>query len=94
MKNNASSQQFERKLAQIAPIVRGLLAEPTGNQDIPYEPVILKSLTSKEAVDFADSAKNAEQVGWGLPHRKKIGGLQAHPTISSFCQVVRSRKVY
>ena len=47
-------------LAKIATIVRGLLAEPTGNQDVPYKPVILKSLTSKEAIDFACSAKNAE----------------------------------
>ncbi|MBA7710142.1 hypothetical protein ES703_119074 [subsurface metagenome] len=66
------------------PIVRGLLAEPTGNQDIPYEPVILKSMTSKEAVDFAGSAKNAEQVGWGLPHRKKIGGLK--PTLRTLLE--------
>jgi len=84
MKNNASSQQFERKLARIAPIVRGLLTEETGNRDIPYKPVILKSLTSKEAIDFAGSAKNAEQVGWGLPHRKKIGGLK--PTLQSLLE--------
>ena len=48
------------RLAQIAPIARGLLAEPTGNPDIPYKPVILRSLTSQEAVDFAGSANNAE----------------------------------
>ena len=76
MSNNASNQSYSSQLARIAPIVRGLLAEPTGNQDIPYKPVILKSLTSKEAIDFAGSAKNAEQGGWGLPHRKKIGGLK------------------
>jgi NAD(P)-dependent dehydrogenase (short-subunit alcohol dehydrogenase family) len=84
MKNNASDKHSSSKLARIALIVRGLLAEPTGNQDIPYEPVILKSLTSKEAVDFAGSAKNAEQVGWGLPHRKKIGGLK--PTLQSLLE--------
>ncbi len=54
-------------MARIAPIVRGLLAEPTGNQDIPYEPVILKSLMSKEAVDFAGSAKNAEALEYPTP---------------------------
>ncbi|MHC4542497.1 MAG: hypothetical protein ACYS74_22380 [Planctomycetota bacterium] len=37
-----------RRLVQIAPIVRGLLAEPTSNQDIPYEPVIVRSLTNKK----------------------------------------------
>ena len=94
MSNNASNQRPRRfasqnrssggQLARIAPIVRGLLAEETGNRDIPYKPVILKSLTSKEAIDFAGSAKNAEQVGWGLPHRKKIGGLK--PTLQSLLE--------
>lgn len=79
-----------RRLVQIIPIVRGLLAEPTDEQDIPFKPVILKSLTSKEAIDgfdklttgFADSTKNAEgvkQVGWGLPHRKKLVRQAHHP---------------
>jgi len=84
MENNASSRQFERQLAQIAPIVRGLLAEETGSQDVPYGPVILKSLTGKEAIDFASSSKNAEQVGWGLPHRKKIGGQK--PTLRTLLE--------
>jgi len=80
MSNNASNQRPRRfasqnrssggQLARIAPIVRGLLAEPTGNQDIPYEPVILKSLTSKEAVDFAGSAKNAEAQRYPAPLTK------------------------
>jgi len=48
------------RLAQITPIIRGLLAEATGDEDKPYKPAILKSLTSKEAIDFASSAKNAE----------------------------------
>ena len=87
MNNTASDKHSLSRLAQITPIVRGLLAEPTGNEDIPYEPVILKSLTSKEAIDgfdklttgFAGSAENAQKVGWGKPHRKKIGGLK--PTL-------------
>ena len=84
MKNNHSSQRFSGQLARIAPIVRGLLAEETGSQDIPYKPIILNSLTSKEAIDFADSVANAEQVGWGLPHRKKIGGLK--PTLRTLLE--------
>ena len=67
MSDNVSSQRFSRQLAQIAPIVRGLLAEPTGNQDIPYEPVILKSLTSKEAIEFAGYAKNIEAQHYPAP---------------------------
>ena len=84
MKHNASDKHSSGRLARIIPIVRGLLANPTGEQDMPYEPVILKSLTNKEAVDFASSAKNVEQVGWGLPHRKKIGGLK--PTLQSLLE--------
>ena len=58
------------RLVQIIPIVRGLLAEPTGDQDIPYEPVILKSLTNKEAVDFAASAENVKAKQYPAPLSK------------------------
>jgi len=67
MKNNTSEHCFLSRLAQIAPIVRGLLAEATGDEDKPYRPVILKSLTSKEAVDFAGLAKNAEAKRYPAP---------------------------
>ena len=75
MSNNVSNQSSSGQLARIAPIVRGLLAEPTGNQDIPYDLVILKSLTSKEAIDgfdklttgFPGSAKNAEAKEYPAP---------------------------
>jgi NAD(P)-dependent dehydrogenase (short-subunit alcohol dehydrogenase family) len=67
MKNNASKQCYLRRLVQITPIVRGLLAEATGDEDKPYRPVILKSLTSKEAIDFAGSAKNAEAKRYPAP---------------------------
>jgi NAD(P)-dependent dehydrogenase (short-subunit alcohol dehydrogenase family) len=43
------------RLAQVAPILRGLLAAPTGNDDMPYHPVILKALTGQAALDFATS---------------------------------------
>ncbi len=74
-------------LVQITPIVRGLLAEATGDEDKPYKPVILKSLTNKEAINFASSVKNAQQVEWGLPHRKKIDGLK--PTLQSLLKSKR-----
>jgi len=67
MKNNASEQHFLGRWAQIIPIIRGLLTEPTGNEDIPYEPIILKSLTDKEAIDFAGSAENAEAQQYPAP---------------------------
>ncbi len=34
-------------IARVAPVLRGLLAEPTGDDDHPYRPVILKSLAGK-----------------------------------------------
>lgn len=67
MKNNASESCSLRRLVQITPIVRGLLAESTGNEDMPYEPVILRSLVSKEAIEFAGSAKNAEAKRYPAP---------------------------
>ena len=78
MNDTASDKKSLSRLAQIIPIVRALLADPTGNEDMPHKPVILKSLTSKEAIDFAGSARDsdAQQVGWGLPHRDIIGGLK------------------
>jgi len=39
------------QLAKIAPIVRGLLAEPTGNDDMPYSPVILNAVTNQDVTD-------------------------------------------
>lgn len=57
-------------LLQIIPIVRGLLAAYTGSEDIPYEPVILKSLTSKEAIEFASSAENVEAQHYPEPLTK------------------------
>jgi NAD(P)-dependent dehydrogenase (short-subunit alcohol dehydrogenase family) len=39
------------QLTKIAPIARGLLAEPTGNDDMPYSPVILNALTVQDVTD-------------------------------------------
>ena len=58
------------RLSHFLPLIRGLLAEPTGNEDIPYKPVILKSLMGKEAVDFASNAKNAEAEAYPAPLTK------------------------
>jgi NAD(P)-dependent dehydrogenase (short-subunit alcohol dehydrogenase family) len=67
MKRKTPDKFSPSRLAQVAPIVRGLLANPTGNEDMPYEPVILKSLTSKKAIDFAGSAKKAEAKRYPAP---------------------------
>ncbi|MHC4913428.1 MAG: SDR family NAD(P)-dependent oxidoreductase [Planctomycetota bacterium] len=58
------------RLALIASIIRGLLAKATGSEDIPYEPVILRSLMSKQAVEFAGSAENVETGQYPEPLTK------------------------
>jgi NAD(P)-dependent dehydrogenase (short-subunit alcohol dehydrogenase family) len=70
MTNDQSKQNSVKQLAALAPIVRGLLAEPTDNPDIPYNPVILKSLTNKKAIEFASSADNAEAPEYPTPLKK------------------------
>ena len=68
--NNESQKHSLSRLARITLIARGLLANSTGNEDVPYEPIILKSLINKEAVDFAGSAKNAEAERYPAPLTK------------------------
>ena len=70
MDEGKSNQVNPNRLALLAPVIRGLLANPTGNQDIPYEPVILKFLTGREAVDFAASAENAKAQRYPAPLAK------------------------
>ncbi len=70
MKNDRTGQHSSKRLVRITPIVRGLLARPTGNEDVPYEGVILKSLTNKEAVDFAGCADNAKNEQYPAPLSK------------------------
>jgi NAD(P)-dependent dehydrogenase (short-subunit alcohol dehydrogenase family) len=48
-------------VTRVAPILRGLLAQPTGDDDHPLCPVILKSHTGKEALSFAASGQRPPQ---------------------------------
>ena len=57
--------------AQIIPTLRGLLANPTGDPDIPWEPVILKAITGKEALDFARDEANASSSHYPKPLKKR-----------------------
>jgi rhamnose utilization protein RhaD (predicted bifunctional aldolase and dehydrogenase)/NAD(P)-dependent dehydrogenase (short-subunit alcohol dehydrogenase family) len=45
----------EKRLVTVAPLVRGLLAERSGDADRPYRRVILQSLTDRETLNFVDS---------------------------------------
>ena len=53
MPKNDDKSGVKTTLTDVLPVLRGLLAEPTGIQDVPYEPVILKSLIGPEAIDLA-----------------------------------------
>jgi len=68
MKDDRSSGFPVERLAQAAPVIRGLLATPTGNDDMPYRHVILRTLASQEAIDFAASP---EKLGKPCPSATK-----------------------
>jgi NAD(P)-dependent dehydrogenase (short-subunit alcohol dehydrogenase family) len=70
METSESNQQSSEQLTQIIPMVRGLLANPTGDADIPWEPVVLKSLTSAEALAFAGKEENARSSHYPKPLTK------------------------
>lgn len=44
----------------IAPVLRGLLAEPSSEADFPYRRVILQPLITREALDFVDSERGKQ----------------------------------
>jgi rhamnose utilization protein RhaD (predicted bifunctional aldolase and dehydrogenase)/NAD(P)-dependent dehydrogenase (short-subunit alcohol dehydrogenase family) len=44
----------EQRLASVAPLVRGLLASPSGNPDRPYRRVVLRPLVDRETLDVVD----------------------------------------
>jgi rhamnose utilization protein RhaD (predicted bifunctional aldolase and dehydrogenase)/NAD(P)-dependent dehydrogenase (short-subunit alcohol dehydrogenase family) len=46
---DVAAEAAAARLAEVAPILRGLLAEPTGDPDRPYRRAILQALTSPEA---------------------------------------------
>jgi rhamnulose-1-phosphate aldolase/alcohol dehydrogenase len=50
----------EQRLTRVAPLLRGLLAQPTGNPDRPFLPVILQPLVTREVLDLVDSHRGRE----------------------------------
>jgi len=53
MTTNTPAAPSSSPLTRVAPVLRGLLSEATGNEDHPRRPVILSSLTDREALAFA-----------------------------------------
>jgi rhamnose utilization protein RhaD (predicted bifunctional aldolase and dehydrogenase)/NAD(P)-dependent dehydrogenase (short-subunit alcohol dehydrogenase family) len=52
--------EAEKRLTEIAPIVRGLLAKPTGDPDRPWARAILQPLINKDVLNFVDSDRGKE----------------------------------
>ena len=50
----------EKRLTLVAPIVRGLLANPTGDPDDRWARVILKPLITREVLNFVESDRGCE----------------------------------
>jgi rhamnose utilization protein RhaD (predicted bifunctional aldolase and dehydrogenase)/NAD(P)-dependent dehydrogenase (short-subunit alcohol dehydrogenase family) len=50
----------EKRFTEIAPMVRGLLAKPTGDPDHPWTRTILQPLISKDILSFVDSDRGRE----------------------------------
>jgi len=48
------------RLEQVAPIVRGLLAQATGDENRPWRRMILGALTDREVLDFVDSSEGKQ----------------------------------
>ena len=52
--------QAEARWVMVAPVLRGLLAEPTGDADQPYKRVLLSPLINPEVLNFVDSEQGKE----------------------------------
>jgi rhamnose utilization protein RhaD (predicted bifunctional aldolase and dehydrogenase)/NAD(P)-dependent dehydrogenase (short-subunit alcohol dehydrogenase family) len=56
----ASLDEARKRLATAAPIVRGLLAQPSGDPDRPYHRMIVLPLVNQEVLDFLSSDRGKE----------------------------------
>jgi len=55
-----SVETAQDRVAQVASILRGLLARPSGDQDRPFRKSILLPLTTRQVLDFVDSDRARE----------------------------------
>ena len=53
-------QLAEKRYIQVAPVIRGILAQPTGDQDRPWNNAIVQPLISREILDLVDSGNGRE----------------------------------
>jgi rhamnose utilization protein RhaD (predicted bifunctional aldolase and dehydrogenase)/NAD(P)-dependent dehydrogenase (short-subunit alcohol dehydrogenase family) len=52
--------QAEERLKHVAPVLRGLLAQPASDSERPHRSVILRPLVNRESLDFVDSELGKE----------------------------------
>jgi len=57
-----SLEAARERLRSVAPLLRGLLAEPTGIQDHPFRRVILSALATRDVLDFVDSRRGRQMA--------------------------------
>jgi len=62
VKTTTPLSKARRRYLKVAPILRGLLAVPTGNADWPYSRFILRPLIKKEILSLVNSYKGMEIV--------------------------------
>ncbi len=55
-----SREEVERRYRECAPLIRGLVAAPTGNEDRPYRRMILLPLQDEETLTFLESGEAKE----------------------------------
>jgi len=85
MKEHKANKDALSRLAAIAPVVRGLLGEQTGSDDIPYSPVILNCFADKKAIDFASGSEEMQGRTWSAS-LKKIGKPPLFADLSGFLE--------
>jgi rhamnose utilization protein RhaD (predicted bifunctional aldolase and dehydrogenase)/NAD(P)-dependent dehydrogenase (short-subunit alcohol dehydrogenase family) len=56
----SSLADAEKRLAMAAPVVRGPLAQPSGNPDQPFRRVVLQPLVNQDVLDFLGSDRGKE----------------------------------
>ena len=56
----ASLEDAQKRLATVAPMVRGLLAQASGDADRPYRRMVLRPLVNQEILDFLGSDRGKE----------------------------------
>jgi rhamnose utilization protein RhaD (predicted bifunctional aldolase and dehydrogenase) len=60
-RETSSVEEAKKKYAEMAPVLRGLLAVQTQDPDMPYEPFILQPLINEQVLDLLE-ADNAKEI--------------------------------